>query len=91
MSRSKKILITLDKNKSGAMTWEKDPTLENSDLLCPAQLLNLNTWKQHHNLLCGCNAMFENKDIHFIAGRGRAGGSQAESGTPHNSFGTPKI
>ncbi len=29
------ILITLDKNKSGAMTWEKDPTFEYHDLLCP--------------------------------------------------------
>ena len=38
MSRSKKVLITLDKNKSGAMTREKDHALENSDLLCPAQL-----------------------------------------------------
>ncbi len=32
-----KFLITLDKNKSGAMTWEKDPTFEYHDLLCVLQ------------------------------------------------------
>ena len=36
----KKVLITLEKNKSGAMTREKDHALENSDLLCPAHLFN---------------------------------------------------
>ena len=38
--QTEKILITLEKNKSGAMTREKDHTFENHDLLCPAQLFN---------------------------------------------------
>ena len=52
MSRSKKILITLEMNKSGAMTREKDHTFGNHDLLCLAQLstfeMNVSSIQNQH-------------------------------------------
>ena len=39
--QNENILITLEMNKSGAVTREKDHTFGNHDLLCPAQLFNI--------------------------------------------------